>query len=130
MSFREEEEPTLVDYYRAIKRAVEEVSLLIKLRRIDFVEGDYKISLQIMDEIDRAEIVITDFTLRARNVYFELGYARGKKKRIIQTARKETILEFDVRNWRTVFYRNATELEEKLVPELRVAYNDVVSATR
>jgi hypothetical protein len=130
MSFREEEEPALVDYFRAIKRAVEGVSLPIKLRRIDFVEGDYEISQQIMDEIDRAEIVITDFTLSARNVYFELGYARGKQKRIIQTARKETTLEFDVRNWRTVFYRNATELEEKLVPELRVAYNDVVSDAR
>jgi hypothetical protein len=130
MSFREEEEPALVDYYRAIQRAVEGVSLPIKLQRIDFVEGDYEISQQIMDEIDRAEIVITDFTLSARNVYFELGYARGKQKRIIQTARKETTLEFDVRNWRTVFYRNATELEEKLVPELRAAYNDVVSAAR
>jgi len=126
MSFREEEEPALVDYYRAIRRAIEGVSLPIKLQRIDFVEGDYEISQRILDEIDRADIVTTDFTLSARNVYFELGYARGKQKRIIQTARKETALEFDVRNWRTVFYRNATELEEKLVPELRVAYNDVV----
>jgi nucleoside 2-deoxyribosyltransferase len=130
MSFREEEKPALVGYYRAIKRAVEGVSLPIELRRIDFVDGDYEISQQIMDEIDQAEIVITDFTLSARNVYFELGYARGKQKRIIQTARKETTLEFDVRNWRTMFYRNATELEEKLVPELRAAYNDVVSAAR
>jgi nucleoside 2-deoxyribosyltransferase len=119
-----------VGYYRGIKRAVEGVSLSIELRWIDFVDGDSEISQQIMDEIDQAEIVITDFTLSARNVYFELGYARGKQKRIIQTARKETTLEFAVRNWRTMFYRNATELEEKLVPELRAAYNDVVSAAR
>jgi Schlafen, AlbA_2 len=130
MSFREEEEPALVDYYRAMKRVVKEVDLPIELRRIDFVEGDYEISQQIMDEIDHAEIVITDFTLSARNVYFELGYARGKQKRIIQTARKGTTLEFDIRNWRTLFYRNATELEEKLIPELRAAYNEAVETAR
>jgi len=56
-------------------------------------------------------------------VYFELGYARGcKNKQIVQTARKDTLLEFDVRNWRTEFYCNATELEEKLIPALQSAY--------
>jgi nucleoside 2-deoxyribosyltransferase len=69
-----------------------------------------------MDEIDAADIVIADFTLSPANVYFELGYARGKGRRVIQTARRGTVLEFDVRNWRTVFYRNATELEEGRLP--------------
>jgi nucleoside 2-deoxyribosyltransferase len=86
----------------------------------------YEISQQIMNEIDQADIVISDFTLNARNVYFELGYARGKGCRIIQTARKGTILEFDIRNWRTLFYRNATELEERFIPEIKVAYEDIV----
>lgn len=129
MSFREEEEPALVDYYRAMERAVKETGLHIRLTRVDLVEGDYEISQQIMDEIDNADIVIADFTLSARNVYFELGYARGKKKRIIQTARKGTELEFDIRNWRTVFYRNAAELEEKLVPELKTAHSNLVNPT-
>jgi hypothetical protein len=127
MSFREEEEPALVDYWRAIGRAAESTNLPLEVRRIDLKEGDYEISLELMNEIDKAAIVIADFTLNSRNVYFELGYARGKQKRIIQTARKATLLEFDIRNWRTVFYRNATELEEKLVPALRQAYSDVTS---
>lgn len=122
MSFREEEEPALVDYYRAIQRAVERVKRPITLVRMDLVEGDYEISQQLMDEIDKADVVIADFTLSPANVYFELGYARGRGKRIIQTARKDTPLEFDVRNWRTLFYRNATELEEKLIPEIEKAY--------
>jgi nucleoside 2-deoxyribosyltransferase len=79
-----------------------------------------------MDEIDKADIVIADLTLNPRNVYFELGYARGKPCRIIQTARKETVLEFDIRNWRTIIYRNATQLEEKLIPELKAAYAEKV----
>jgi nucleoside 2-deoxyribosyltransferase len=78
-----------------------------------------------MTEIDGADIVIADLTLNPRNVYFELGYARGKGKRVIQTARKGTLLEFDIRNWRTLLYRNATQLEEKLIEEIREAYVSV-----
>lgn len=126
MSFREEEEPSLVDYFRAMERAAKETKLPIDLVRIDLVEGDYEISQKIMDEINKADIVIADFTVNSRNVYFELGYARGISRRIIQTARKDTPLEFDIRNWRTVIYRNATELEEKLIPAFREAYAEVI----
>ena len=126
MSFKDEEEPALVDYYRAMERAIKNADLQVELKRMDLVDGDYEISQQIMEEIDRTDILIADFTLNARNVYFELGYARGKGCRIIQTARKGTTLEFDIRNWRTLFYRNATELEEGLIPELKVAYEDIV----
>lgn len=126
MSFREEEDPALVDYFRAMERAVKATELPLTLKRIDLEEGDHEISQRIMEEIDKADIVIVDLTLNARNVYFELGYARGKDRRTIQTARKETVLEFDIRNWRTLFYRNATELEERLILELKAAYADVV----
>ena len=127
MSFHEEEEPAIVDYYRGMERAVEFTKLPLLLRRIDLLEGDYEISQQIMAEIERADIVIADLTLNPRNVYFELGYARGKGKRVIQTARKGTLLEFDIRNWRTLFYRNDTELEEKLIEEIREAYVSVAA---
>lgn len=125
MSFREELEPALVDYFAAVKRAVDRSEVPFIVVRIDLVEGDYEISQRVMDEIEKAQVVLTDFTLSPPNVYFELGYARGREKRIIQTARKETVLEFDIRNWRTIFYRNATELEHRLVDELRIAYGDV-----
>lgn len=126
MSFRNEEEPHLVDYFAAMERAGGQTELPMELYRMDGVEGDYEISQEIMDQIDEVDIVIADFTLSPRNVYYEVGYARGKGKRIVQTARKDTKLEFDVRQWKTTFYRNATELEEKLIPELRAAYTDVV----
>ena len=125
MSFREEEEPALVDYFTAMRRAVEATKLPIELVRMDLKDGDYEISQEIMDCIDEADILIADFTLNSRNVYFELGYARGRKCRVIQSARKGTQLEFDIRNWRTVFYRNATELEQKLAPALTEAFGDV-----
>jgi len=130
MSFRNEEEPSLVDYYQAMRRAVESTRLPIDLVRIDLVEGDYEISQRIMDEIDASDIVLADFTLSPANVYFELGYARGCKRRVIQSARKETVLEFDTRNWRTIFYKNATELETALIPALEQAYLDVTAVAQ
>jgi hypothetical protein len=128
MSFREEEEPSLVDYFQAMKRAADQSNLPLSLVRIDRVEGDFEISQKILDEIDKSDAVIADFTSTPRNVYFELGYARGKGKHVLQVARKETGLEFDVRNWRTIFYKNATELEAALSSALRRLYEVVVNA--
>ena len=128
MSFRDEEEPALVDYFMAIIRAAQSVdSKNLDIIRVDLIEGDYEISQKVIDEIEKCDVIITDFTLSSHNVYFELGYARAKNKRIIQIARKGTQLEFDIRNWRTIFYRNATELETKLIPELKSAIKDIVN---
>lgn len=126
MSFRTEEEPALDDYYNAMLRAVENTKLPIKLLRIDLNEGDFEISQKIMDEIAKADFVVCDFTLNPHNVYFEVGYARAKDRRIIQTARKGTELQFDVRNWVTLFYRNATDLEKGLSPKIIDAYNEIM----
>jgi hypothetical protein len=115
MSFRSEEEPALVDYFRAMQRAAGRAPPGIAILRMDQLEGDYEISQKVMDQIDSADVVLADYTLSPHNVYFEAGYARGRGKTLIQTARKGTILEFDVRNWRTLTYRNATDLEELLV---------------
>ena len=126
MSFREEEEPALVDYFEAMKRAVEKAQVPIKIMRMDLIEGDYEISQEIMDQISESDFVLADFTLNPSNVYFEVGNARGNGKIVIQTAHLDTLLEFDVKNWRTIFYRNATELEKKLIPALENAYKEVL----
>lgn len=130
MSFRTEQEPALVDYFNAIKRAVDRTKLKIEIQRVDLIDGDYEISQKLMTAIEAADIVLADFTLNSANVYFEIGFARGCKKRVIQTARKDTTLDFDVRQWRTIVYRNATELEEKLELELRAAHGEVLLSTK
>jgi hypothetical protein len=127
MSFRDEEEPSLIDYYNAMLRAAIRTNLPIKLTRIDLAEGDFEISQQIMIEIENANFVLADFTLSPHNVYFEVGFARGVKRPIIQTAKKGTQLQFDVRNWKTLFYRNATELEETLMPKLKETYKSLTN---
>ena len=127
MSFRDEEEPALADYYGAMKRAVERTKLPIILSRLDLEEGDYEISNEVMKRISESTFVIADFTLEPENVYFELGFARGSSKYVIQTARQGTNLAFDVKSWRTIFYKNATELEERLLPAFVEAYSKVTS---
>jgi hypothetical protein len=115
MSFRDNEEPALVDYWYAMQRAAMRARGEFELRRIDKVEGDYEIIDRIVKEIDAADLVIADLTLLSPNVIYELGYARGRGKYVIQTCREGTHLEFDVRGRRTLMYPNATVLEEKLL---------------
>ena len=114
MSFREVQEPALVDYWYAMQRAARRARHDFDLRRIDEVEGDYEIVERIFREVDEADLIIADLTLSPPNVYLELGYARGRGKHVIQTCREDTAIEFDVRGHRTIMYRNATILEERL----------------
>jgi hypothetical protein len=118
MSFRERDEPTLVDYWHAMLRAADSARRAFNLVRLNEIDGDYEIVDRIYREIDAAHLVIADLTLSSANVYLELGYARGRQKRVIQTCRSGTRLEFDVRNRRTLVYQNATMLEQKLLQEL------------
>jgi nucleoside 2-deoxyribosyltransferase len=115
MSFRDDEEPALVDYWHAMKRAATRAWGNFDLKRIDDVDGDYEVIDRIYQEIDAADMVIADLTMSPANVYLELGYARGRSKRVIQTCHEDTPLEFDVRGNRTLIYRNAATLEEKLL---------------
>jgi hypothetical protein len=118
MSFREDEEPALVDYWQAMQRAADSARRDFRLIRVDEVEGDYEIVARLYEEIDAAHLVIADLTLSPPNVYLEIGYARGRGKQVVQTCRDDTRLEFDVRGRRTLIYRNATTLEHKLLQEL------------
>ena len=118
MSFREQDEPALVDDWHAMQRAAERARPDFVLVRLDDLDGDYEIVDRIYREIDAAQLVIADLTLSSANVYLEIGYARGRQKRVIQTCRCDTELEFDVRNRRTLVYQNATMLEDKLLREL------------
>jgi hypothetical protein len=126
MSFRFEEEPALVDYFEAIKRAAGASGVPIAVDRMDLIEGDYEISSAVEDRIRKSDAVLADFTLNSPNVYFEAGIARGAGKYVIRTARKETELPFDIRTWRTILYANATQLETQLIDPLRMAYAETM----
>jgi nucleoside 2-deoxyribosyltransferase len=118
MSFRERDDPMLVDYWNAMLRAAKRARRDFRMVRGSEVGGDHDIVDCVCEEIDAADLVIADLTLASVNVYLEIGYARGREKPVIQTCRSDTQLEFDVRNRRTLVYQNATMLEDKLRNEL------------
>ena len=116
MSFSSD--PMLEDTYSAIGRAVRKVDPSIVIERVDQIEDDFKITEKILECINKSKVIISDLTDERPNVYFELGYARGIKKKVIQIAKEGTKLHFDIKDINTIFYRNATDLELKITRRL------------
>ncbi|MFD5252862.1 helix-turn-helix domain-containing protein [Streptomyces bobili] len=122
MSFREDEEPALVDYFEAMKRAASLLPGPHRIYRVDQAHGDFEIVPEIEKNIKESDLVIVDFTMNRPNVYYEAGIARGLDKYSVRTARKGTELPFDVATRKCYFYANATQLELILRDPLLEAY--------
>ncbi|WP_051862760.1 TIR domain-containing protein [Ferrovum myxofaciens] len=118
MSFQNN--PELVDVYNAIKRSVNKWDDSCKVERIDEIEDDFMITEEILNCIKKSRIVIADITGERPNVYFEIGFARGVNKKMIQMAKTGTEIHFDIKDTNTIFYPNITELEAKLISRLKM----------
>lgn len=117
MSFADD--PGLKDAYAAIGRAAKRWNRKCNVQRIDQIEDDFNITDRILECIERASIVIADVTGERPNVYYELGYARGRNKRIVQLAHQKAPLHFDVKDVNTIIYDSATTLEDRLLRRLK-----------
>lgn len=115
MSFSEEMNPIFEEMIDAAKL----VSRNIRIHRIDKQKGNFSITPEILSLIDRAELIICDLTEEKPNVYFELGYAKAKGKKIIHCAKKGTKLHFDIKDSRTIFYKNSTDFRRTLTEEFQ-----------
>ena len=62
-----------------------------------------------MESIRRAEYFIVDLTHSRANVYYEAGYAQGLGKTPIYVARQGTPLEFDLKDYPVIFFKNMKE---------------------
>jgi Nucleoside 2-deoxyribosyltransferase len=86
--------------------------------RADEVYNSGLIIADVVEQIQRAQVVIADITPVNANVYFEVGYALALGKPMILLARKGTDLPFDVRAFRVLFYEDSiagkTKLQEGL----------------
>lgn len=89
----------------------------------NFIEHD------IMREIDNSDIVIADVTEPNPNVYFEMGYALGKNKKIIPIAVQGTHLPFDTRNIYTIFYEkpDKKQVKDNSNPDLQKKLGRILS---
>lgn len=68
----------------------------------------------ILEQIERAAFVIVDLTGLQPNVLYELGYADGRDKRVVITAKDRTELPFDVKDLPTIYWRGQRQLREDL----------------
>jgi hypothetical protein len=110
------ENPEIEDVLSAIKRASKGYG--IDCTRIDEVEHSGKLTDLILDHIDKSRYLICDVTTERPNVYYELGYAHGRGKEVILIARQGSIVHFDIKDYNIIFYRNFTELEERIAKRI------------
>jgi hypothetical protein len=86
----------------------------LDVKRVKDLQGDYRITDQIIQMIKAARFVVVDLSHERPNVYFELGYARGLGKTVITIAREGTTVHFDVKDWTYISYVDSRVLERDL----------------
>ena len=115
------EDHALVDVLEAVKEAANKCG--VHAERIDEPQSNERITDRILESIQKAEYVIVDLTNSRPNVFFEAGYAHGIGKVPIYFARQGTKLEFDLKDYPVLFFRNLKELKESIEKRIRGLQN-------
>lgn len=107
------------DVYQVIRQTVREHSL-------DCIRADERyltgpIMADITDQIEKADLIIADFTGKNPNVFYEAGYAAARRKPVVQIAQSVSDLPFDVRHLRTFSYHTKILGDQKLAYDLSEA---------
>jgi hypothetical protein len=91
----------------------------IRAERVDDPPSNERITDRILESIRRAEFVIADLTNSRPNVYFEAGYAHALAKTPVYIAKEATNLEFDLKDYPVIFFKNLKQLKDDLETRLR-----------
>ena len=86
----------------------------LSAERVDDPESRERITPRIVCSLKQAQYVVADLTYSKPNVYFEAGYVEGTGKTPVYIARVGTKLEFDVKDYPVIFFKNGTELSRML----------------
>ena len=111
------DDPQLEDVLDAVKEAAMRCG--IHAERVDEPHSNERITDRILESIRKAEYVIVDLTNSKPNVFYEAGYAQGLTKTPIYIARQGTKLEFDLKDYPVIFFKNMKELKDSLEARLR-----------
>ena len=109
--------PQLFDVLDSIKEAASQCGM--HAERVDEPQYTERITDRILESIQKAEYVIVDLTSSKPNVFYEAGYAQGIGKTPIYIARHGTQLEFDLKDYPVIFFKNLRELKDALERRLR-----------
>lgn len=111
------QDPHLEDVLDSIKEAADKCG--IHAERVDEVQSNNRITDRILESIEKAQFVIVDLTFAKPNVFYEAGYAQGLNKTPIYIAKEGTKLEFDLKDYPIIFFKNMRELKTGLEQRLR-----------
>lgn len=110
--------PELNSFYQTnIKEYLKNSDLQIDVKRSDDFTGTDVVADTILSRIQKAEFIICDITNQNKNVFFEIGYAKGIRKNILFLLEQNKPAEFfDVNHIRRIeySYERPTEFQKLL----------------
>jgi hypothetical protein len=113
--------------YAMIRQAVDSIDLPspIEVTRADDIRVPGRITDQIMQEINLADVVVADITKQNPNVMWELGYAYALGKPTIILNQHIEQSPFDLADHRQIIYSEASESTEAIIREQLLGAVDV-----
>lgn len=116
MSFSRD--PKLEDAYDSFSEVCKEFKY--ECTRMNNAHLAGRIIPEIQSRIKKSAFVIVDLSEARPNVYYELGYAEGKNKRVVMTAFQGTELPFDVADIPTIFWEGQKQLKDQLREKIKL----------
>jgi hypothetical protein len=109
--------PLSAGYHATVIGVCESFSL--RAARVDDITNATRIVDRILMLIESVQFLICDLSNERPNVYYEAGWAHGIKKNVILTARRDSLVHFDLKDYDILFYDSMTDLARELAERIR-----------